>query len=269
MIFKFRAIFIFLIYLPNFILAEGIQGLVEENFGERFYGIYVDDYKLGFIAYKLSQNKNDVIADFSMTVRIPASLARKEVEGAKYALSQTVTRHIFDKKTGLLNQMSETHGEKLYRDYDELIENRQFEENVGTLIAKYKGNFTYEVVNTDDVESQVNFYKLPTLNMVDHFAEINFIHSNPKVGDYKKIDVSDLDFKNGIFSSVVLTLKQKIKLNTIDDEYQFVISLEQDNGDISTLTTDRFGNLIAGEWFGMQVVREPKDKALTLDATNI
>ena len=61
-------------------MAEGIQGLVEQNFGERFYGIYVDDYKLGFIAYKLSQNKNDVIADFSMTVRIPASLARKKLK---------------------------------------------------------------------------------------------------------------------------------------------------------------------------------------------
>ena len=250
-------------------MAEGIQGLIEENFGERFYGIYVDEYKLGFIAFKLSQNKNDVIADFSMTVRIPASLARKEVEGAKYALSQTVTRHIFDKKTGLLNQMSETHGEKFYRDYDDLLENRQFKENVRTLNAKYKGDYTYEVFNTDDVENQIKLYKLPTLNMADHFAEINFVHENLKVGDYRKIDVSDLDFKNGVFSSVVLTLKQKIKLDNVDEEYHYVISLELDDGDTSILTTDQFGNLIAGEWFGMQVVREPKEKALTLDAANI
>ena len=260
---------LFLIYLPNFILAEGIRGLVEENFGERFYGIYADDYKLGFIAHKLSQNKQDVVADFSMTVRIPASLARKEVEGAKYALSQTATRHIFDKKSGLLNQMSETHGEKFYRGYDDLVENRQFKENVRTLNVKYKGDYIYEVFNTDDVENQVNFYKLPSLHMADHFAEINFIQSNPKVGDYRKIDVSDLDFENGIFSSVIITLKQKIKLDTVNDEYHYVISLELDDGDTSILTTDQFGNLIAGEWFGMQVVREPKEKALTLDATNL
>ena len=249
-------------------MANEVKGLTQENFGERFYGIYVDDYKLGFIAHKLSQNNNEVIADFSITVRIPASMARKEVEGAKYALSQTVTRHIFDKKTGLLNQMSESLGEKLYRDYDDLVENRQFKENVSTLNAKYKGDYTYEVVNTDDVENQINFYKLPALNMADHFAEINFVHANPKVGDFRKIDVSDLDFKNGVFSSVVITLKQKINLDTVNDEYHYVISLELDDGDTSILTTDQFGNLIAGELFGMQVVREPKEKALILDPKN-
>ena len=30
--------------------------------------------------------------------------------------------------------------------------------------------------------------------MVDHFAEINFVHSDPKVGDVRKIEVSGLDF---------------------------------------------------------------------------
>ena len=55
----------------------------------------------------------------------------------------------------------------------------------------------------------------------------------------------------------------------MNDEYHYVISLELDDGDTSILTTDQFGNLIAGEWFGMQVVREPKEKALTLDATNL
>ena len=103
--------FLFILSFPNFILAgDGeLKGLVEENFGECYYGVYIDDLKLGYVVNKLSQNNDEVIADFSMNLRLPATLARAEVEGAKYALSQTISRHKFDKKTGLLSQQSETH----------------------------------------------------------------------------------------------------------------------------------------------------------------
>ena len=249
--------------------AGQLNGLVKENFGERFYGVYIDDYKLGYIAHRLSQNKNEVIADFSINMRMPVSLSKEEVEGAKYTFSQTVTRHIFDKKTGFLSQMSETHREKHHVDYNSLLENRHFKEKIWTLTAEYIGNYTYEVVDTSNDETQEGFYKLPILHMVDHFAEINFIHSNPEVGEMRQIGVSDLDFKNGIYSSLSLTLKQKIKIDAVDEEYQYVVYLELDDGDTSILTVDQFGNLIAGEMFGLQVIREAKDQAMALDSKKI
>ena len=114
MILRSITTFLFIFALPNFILAGELEGLLEENFGERYYGVYIDDYKLGYIVNKLSQNKDEVVADFSMNLRLPAGLAKAEVEGAKYTLSQTITQHKFDKKTGLLSQQSETHGENFY-----------------------------------------------------------------------------------------------------------------------------------------------------------
>ena len=105
--------------------------------------------------------------------------------------------------------------------------------------------------------------------MVDHFAEINFVHSNPKVGDIQKIEVSGLDFKGGVYSSLILTLEQKYKLDTIDEEYHYLVKLELDNGDVSRLKVDQYGNLIEGDLLGLRVIREPKDQALTADAKNI
>ncbi len=109
--------------------------LTEENFGEWFYGVYIDDYKLGYIINKLSQNDDAVIAEFLLNMRIPSSLAKEEVEGANYAFTQTITRHKFNKKTGLLSHHSKTYGEKLYVDYNSLLENKYFEEKMWTLTA--------------------------------------------------------------------------------------------------------------------------------------
>ena len=100
-------------------------------------------------------------------------------------------------------------------------------------------------------------------------AEINFVHSNPKVGDVRKIEVSNLDLKNGIYSSLILTLEQKFKLDTVDEEYHYLVKLELDNGDVSRLKVDKYGNLIEGDLLGLRVVREPKDQALTVDAKDI
>lgn len=259
-----------LIYsLPNFIIAGELKGLLEENFGERYYGVYTNDYKLGYIIHKLSQNSDEVIEDFSMNIRLPASLAKAEVEGAKFTLSQSISQYKFDKNTGLLTQQSETHGEKFYLDYNDLLEDRSFEDKIWTRNAKYKGDYSYEVIETGEGERKVSSYKLPSINMVDHFAERNFVHSNPKVGDVLKIEVSGLDFKNGVYSSLVISLEQKFKLDTVDEEYHYLVKLELDNGDVSRLKVDQYGNLIEGDLLGLRVIREPKDQALTVDAKNI
>ena len=67
----------------------------------------------------------------------------------------------------------------------------------------------------------------------------------------------------------VVPLKQKIKIDAVDEEYQYVVYLELDDGDTSILKVDQFGNLIEGDLLGLRVVREPKDQALTVDVRNI
>ena len=243
--------------------------LTEENFGEWFYGVYIDDYKLGNIINKLSQNDDAVIAEFLLNMRIPSSLAKEEVEGAKYAFTQTITRHKFNKKTGLLSHLSKTYGEKLYVDYNSLLENKYFEEKMWTLTANYKGDFVYEVLETANNKIKERTYKLPSLSMADYFAGINFVHLNPKVGDVKKIEVNDLDFNNGVYWGLILTLKKRFKLDNMNDTYHYLVKLELDNGDISMLKVDQYGNVIEGDLYGLRVVREPKDQALTLDPKNI
>ena len=47
--------FLLIFYLPNFILAGEPQALIEENFGERFYGVYKDEFKVGYLINKISQ----------------------------------------------------------------------------------------------------------------------------------------------------------------------------------------------------------------------
>ena len=153
--------------------------------------------------------------------------------------------------------------------YNDLLADRSFKEKIWTSNAKFKGDYVYEVLDTSGDESKVSSYKLPSVNMVDHFAEINFVHSDPTVGDVRKIEVSGLDFKSGIYSSLILTLEQKFKLDTVDQEYHYLVKLELDNGDVSRLKVDQFGNLIEGDLLGLRVVSEPKDQVLTLDAKNI
>ena len=269
MILRFITILLLTFALPNFILAGDLKGLLEENFGERYYGVYIDEYKLGFFVNKLSQNKDEVIVVGSMNLRLPAGLAKAEVEGAKYTLSQTILQYKFDKKTGLLSQQSQTHGEKFYADYNGLLEDRSFKQKIWTRNAKYKGDYIYEVLDKSGDESKVTSYKLPSVNMVDHFAEINFVHSDPKVGDVRKIEVSGLDFTNVIYSSSILTLEQKFKLDTVNEEYHYLVKQELDNGDISRLKVDQYGNLIEGDLLGLRVILEPKDQALTVDTKNI
>ena len=165
----------------------------------------------------------------------------------------------------MLAPVADAHGEKFYLDYNDLLEDRSFEDKIWTRNAKYKGDYNYEVIDTSDDERKVSSYKLPSINMVDHFSERNFVHSNPKVGDVLKIEVSGLDFKNGVYSSLVISLEQKFKLDTVDQEYHYLIKLELDNGDVSRLKVDQYGNLIEGDLLGLRVIREPKDQALTVD----
>ena len=156
-----RIAVIFILALPNLILAGPLKGLVEENFGEHFYGVYLDDYKLGFVIHKLAKTENEIIQEFSMNMRVTMSEEKVEEEGAKYAVSQTASRAEFDKETGLLKQMTEAYGDKFYANYDELLKDNYFKKEISTLTANYKGDFSYEVTTiTRDAKGVL---KLPSL----------------------------------------------------------------------------------------------------------
>ena len=266
MIFRFKAIFLLLIYLPNFILAEEIRGLSEENFGKRFYGIYLGEFKLGYLIHEISQTDESVIQDFSMNMRITLSEEDERERKAKYAFSQIFSRYQFNKDTGLLSEMTEADGKKYYADFSSLLNNNHFKQELSTLTAQYKGNFSYEVLISDKDGETSKLLKLPNLHMYDYFAEINFILSNPQVGETRAIDVFDLDFENEVFMGATLTVKQKVK--GLDGKYEYIIQEDLDE-ETFTYTVDHFGNIIGAEMFGLTLIKEPKEQALTLDAKNI
>ena len=176
---RFLSNFLFLIYLPNFVFAEGIQGLTEENFGERFYGVYLGEFKLGYVSHEVSQTEHTVTQNFSMNMRITLSEEEQTQHKAKYAFSQIISRYQFDKKTGKLNEMTEANGKKYYVDYESLLNSNHLKQEISTLNAKYRGDFSYEVFTTDKEVATSKLLKLPKLSMYDFFAEINFISSNP------------------------------------------------------------------------------------------
>ena len=266
MIFRLKVIFLFLVYLPNFILAEGIQGLVEENFGKHFYGVYLGEFKLGYLIHEISQNDETVTQDFSMNMRMTLSEQDEREHKAKYAFSQIVSRYQFNKDTGLLSEMTEADGKKYYADYSSLLNNSHFKQELSTLTAQYKGDFSYEVLINDNDGETLKLLKLPNLHMYDYFAEINFILSDPDVGESRAIEVFDLDFENEVFMGATLTLKQKEK--GLDGKYEYIIQEDLDD-ETFTYTVDRFGNIIGAEMFGLTLIKEPKEQALTLYAKNI
>jgi len=266
LIFRFISNFLFLIYFPNFVFAEGIKGLTEENFGERFYGVYIGEFKIGYVIHEVSQTEYTVTQDFSMNMRTTLSEEEQTQHKAKYALSQIISRYQFDKKNGLLNEMTEAEGKKYYADYASLLKSNHFKWEISTLTAKYKGDFSYEVLTNDKDEETSKILKLPKLHMNDYFAEINFILSNPEIGETRSIKVFDLDFEKGVFLGATLTLKQKVR--GIGGKYKYVI--QEDVGDETfKYTVDRYGNIIRAEIFGLNLILEPKEKAITLDAQNI
>ena len=255
-----------LIYLPNFLFAEGIQGLTEENFGERFYGVYLGEFKLGYVIHEVSQTEYTVTQDFSMNMRMTLSEEEQTQHKAKYAFSQIISRYQFDKKNGLLNEMTEVDGKKYYADYAALLKSNHFKWEISTLTAKYKGDFSYEVLTNYKGEETSKLLKLPKLHMTDYFAEINFILSNPEIGETRSIKVFDLDFEKGVFLGATMTLKQKVR--GIGGKYKYVI--QEDVGDETfTYTVDRYGNIIRADIFGLNLILEPKEQAITLDAKNI
>ena len=263
---RFISNFLFLVYLPNFVFAEGIQGLTEENFGERFYGVYLGEFKLGYVSHEVSQTEHTVTQNFSMNMRITLSEEEQTQHKAKYAFSQIISRYQFDKKTGLLNEMTEADGKKYYADYDSLLKSNHFKGEISTLTAKYKGDFSYEVLTNNEDEETSKLLKLPKLHMNDYFAEINFILSKPEIGETRSIEVFDLDFEKEVFLGADLTLQQKVR--GLGGNYEYII--QEDIGDETfTYTVDRYGNVIGAEIFGLNIILEPKEQAFTLDAKNI
>ena len=62
------------------------------------------------------------------------------------------------------------------------------------------------------------------------------------------------------------TLQQKGK--GLGGNYECII--QEVNGDETfTYTVDRYGNIVGAEIFGLDLILEPKEKAITLDAKNI
>ena len=247
-------------------MAEGIQGLIEENFGERFYGVYYGEVKLGYLIHEISQTDEAVIQDFSMNMRMTLSKEDEREHKAKYAFSQIASRYQFKKDTGLLSAMTEADRKKYYADFSSLLDNNHFKQEISILTAQYKGNFSYEVLISDKDGETSKLLKLPNLHMYDYFAEINFILSNPQVGETRAIDVFDLDFENEVFMGATLTLKHKVK--GLDGKYEYIIQEDLDE-ETFTYTVDHFGNIIGAEMFGLTLIKEPKEQALTLDAKNI
>ena len=246
-------------------MAEGIQGLVEENFGERFYGVYFGEVKLGYVIHEISQTDDSVIQDFSMNMRMTLSEEDEREHKAKYAFSQIVSRYQFNKDTGLLIEMTEANGKKYYADFDSLLNNNHFKQELSTLMAQYKGNFSYKVLMIDNGGETSKLLKLPNLHMYDYFAEINFILSNPQVGDTRNIEVFDLDFENEVFMGANLTLRQKEK--GLNGKYEYIIQEDLDE-ETFTYTVDHFGNIIGAEMFGLTLIQEPEEQALSLDSKN-
>ena len=193
MINRITAVFIFLFSLPNFLVAADINSLTEENFGERFYGVYFEEVKLGYLIHEISQTDEAVIQDFSMNMRMTLSEEDEREHKAKYAFSQIASRYQFKKDTGLLSAMTEADRKKYYADFSSLLDNNHFKQEISTLTAQYKGNFSYEVLISDKDGETSKLLKLPTLHMYDYFAEINFILSDPDVGESRAIEVFDLD----------------------------------------------------------------------------
>lgn len=266
MILRFISNFFFFLSLSNFVFAEGIQSVTEKNFGERSYGVYLGEFKIGYLIQEVSQTADTVIQDFSMNMRVTLSEEEQTQHRAKYAFSQIISRYQFDKKTGKLNEMTEANGKKYYADYDSLLNSNHLKQEISTLNAKYKGDFSYEVFTIDKEGETSKLLKLPQLHMYDFFAEINFILSNPEIGETRSIEVFDLDFEKEVFLSATLTLKQKGR--GLEGNYEYVIQEDIDD-ETFTYTVDRYGNIIGAEIFGLNLILEPKEQAMTLDAKNI
>jgi len=267
--FKFIPALIFILSFSNFALAGQIKGLIKENFGERYYGLYHDGYKLGYVIHKLTQNEDEIIQEFSLNMRFPSSDELVEEEGAEYSFSQIISLAQFDKETGLLKQMTEGWGIKLYADYQSLLQGKYFKKEISTRTARYKGDFSYEVRNSDNDENQYSLLKLPKLSLFDYFSEINFVHANPKVGSVRNIEVFDLDFETGLYSSLTLTLKEKIELDEeTNGRINYVIKAELGD-EVYTFQVDQYGNLLEGELLGFDVILEPKLRALAFDMEKI
>ena len=79
------------------------------------------------------------------------------------------------------------------------LKNNHFKQEISTLIAKYKGDFSYEVLTSNQGEERSKLLKLPSLHMYDYFAEINFVLSNPDIGETRAINF--LDFEKEVFRS--------------------------------------------------------------------
>ena len=259
---------IFIFYSPIFVLAEEPKGLIEKNFGERYYGVYLGEFKLGYLIHEISQTEASVTQDVSFNVRMTLSEQEQEDYKAKYAFSQIISRHEFDKETGLLNEMTEVEGKKYYADYGSLLKDRYFKQDISSLTAKYKGNFSYEVLMSNKGGETSKFLKLPSLHMYDYFAEINFALSSPDIGETRDIEVFDLDFKNEVFMSATLTLMQKERVGGgLGNKHKYKYVIQEDlDGESFTYTVDQYGNIIKAEMLGLNLIREPKEQALILDA---
>ena len=202
--------FLLIFYLPNFILAGEPQALIEENFGERFYGVYKDEFKVGYLINKISQTDDTVTQDFSMNLRMILSDEEQKEHKAKHAFSHIIHQYQFDKETGLLSEVTKAYGIKYYADYDSLLKNNHFKQEISkTLIAKYKGDFSYEVLTSNQGEERSKLLKLPSLHMYDYFAEINFVLSNPDIGETRAINFLDFE-KEVLEQNPDLQTKRKI-----------------------------------------------------------
>ena len=96
--------FLLIFYLPNFILAGEPQALIEENFGDRFYGVYIGEIKAGYLITKISQTDDTVTGDYSMNLRMILSDEEQKEHKAKHAFAQIISQYQFDKETGLLSE---------------------------------------------------------------------------------------------------------------------------------------------------------------------
>ena len=229
-----------------------------------FYGAYIDSNKIGYAEDKFEIVENDGRKTIVFTSKFYFEIgviARPEIGVSEYSFESE-----FDLVSREMLNVYEKSKEIIYNSKEDLINKNEDKVEISSIRADYLGDSSYKVIESEGNSIKEKRLSLPPLLIDNFFADVDFVQNYKEDKSEIRVDVSDLYFdEERVVPAEIKFLRTHEYIRENKSFKHFELEIHQDNT-IFTSVHDAKGNLIRGNFYGIDLKLEPEEIAKSLDS---
>ena len=240
-----------LISIPTMSLALVDVSRLKES---SFYGLYIDDLKVGYSEIR----EVEKIVEGDKIFAVTSNLYFEERVDEDILVSETSYSYEFDSISREIITYTEISETTSYQTKEDLLINEHTEITSDILTARYLGNATYRLNKGDKTDQENKIITLPALTLDDFYADVDLVQNFDKSKASRDVAVSEIDFHELSVTAAKVTVTDRLEYTSNGHSFiHYEVMTEDDDGKYFG-TYDEDGNLLELDLSGLRLKLEPE-----------